>query len=175
MQCHFGTVVVAIAASLAAATVAAEEVKVVVKKTHMCCPRCEKTVAEVLTKAGVKGAGNKENGTIEFAAPDNTMAQKVLDDLTAAGFHGEVEGDKLKIKDDSGAKAGKVASVKLKGLHNCCGQCNTTIKKTVKQVAGVTTDDAKVNSETLTVTGEFDVKELITALNKAGFHAKVAE
>lgn len=175
MQTNLGSVVVAIAASFVAASAAAEEVNVVVKKTHMCCPRCEKSVAGVLTKAGVKGAGKKESGTIEFTAPDNTVAQKVLDDLAAAGFHGEVDGDKLKIKDDSGAKAGKVASVKLKGLHNCCGQCNTTIKKTVKQVAGVTADDAKVNSETLTVTGEFDVKELITALNKAGFHAKVAE
>lgn len=175
MQRFLGGLVALFATSLMAATAAAEDVKVVVKKTHMCCPRCEKTVAEVLTKAGVKGAGNKENGTIEFTAPDKTMAQKALDDVVAAGFHGIVDDPDLKVKDDSGAKAGKVSSVKLKGLHNCCGMCNTTIKKTVKQVTGVASDDAKVNSETLTVTGEFDVKDLIKALNDAGFHAKVAE
>jgi periplasmic mercuric ion binding protein len=175
MQRSWGILVTMIAASLTVASASAEDVKVVVKKTHMCCPRCEKTVAEVLTKAGVKGAGNKENGTIEFTAPDKTVAQKVLDDLTAAGFHGVVDHPDVKIKDDSGAKAGKVTSVKLKGLHNCCGMCNTTIKKSVKQVTGVTSDDAKVNSESLTVTGEFDVKDLVKALNDAGFHAKVAE
>jgi periplasmic mercuric ion binding protein len=175
MQRSWGMLAAVVAVSLMSATAFAEDVKVVVKKSHVCCPRCEKVIAEVLTKAGVKGAGNKENGSIEFTALDNTVAQKVLDDLTAAGFHGVVDSQTLKIKDDSGAKAGKVSSVKLKGLHNCCGMCNTTIKKTIKQVTGVTSDDAKVNSETLTVTGEFDTKDLIKALNEAGFHAKVAE
>jgi hypothetical protein len=120
--------VAAVGLSLMAATAVAEDVKIVVKKTHMCCPRCEKTVAEVLKKANVKGAGDKENSTIEFTAPDKAAAQKVLDDLTAAGFHGEVDHPDVKIKDDSGAKAGKVSTVKLKGLHNCCG-CATRASK----------------------------------------------
>uniref|UniRef100_A0A7C2NWP1 HMA domain-containing protein n=1 Tax=Schlesneria paludicola TaxID=360056 RepID=A0A7C2NWP1_9PLAN len=154
---------------------AAADTKVVVKKTHICCPRCEKVVGDVLKKAGVEGSASKDDGSIQFTAKDDPAAQKVLDELAAAGFHGTVDHEKLKIKDDSGAKAGKVTSLKVKGLHNCCGQCNTAIKKAVKAVAGVESDDAKVNSAEMTVQGSFDAAELIKALNAAGFHAKVAE
>jgi copper chaperone CopZ len=146
------------------------ETKVEVKKTHICCPQCEKAVAKVLDKAGVKGAASKDNSTITFAATDDKAAQKVLDDLAAAGFHGDTSNKDIKIKDDSGVKEGKVTTLTLKGAHNCCKQCNTIIKETLKKVDGVTSDDAKPKSDTIVVTGNFDGKAVVKALNEAGFH-----
>jgi copper chaperone CopZ len=147
------------------------ETKVEVKKTHVCCPQCEKAVAKVLEKAGVKGAASKDDGKITFEAADDKAAQKVLDELAAAGFHGDTGNKDIKIKDDSGVKEGKVTTLTLKGAHNCCPACNAAIKKALKKVDGVESDDAKPKSETLTVTGNFDGLAVVKALNEAGFHA----
>lgn len=156
------------AAVLTGAAIA--ETKVEVKKSHICCPACEKAVAKVLEKAGVKGAASKDDGTITFAAADDKAAQKVLDDLAAAGFHGDTGNKDIKIKDDSGVKEGKVTTLTLKGMHNCCGACNTAIKKAIKKVDGVEGEDAKPKSDTVTITGNFDGKAVVKSLNEAGFH-----
>jgi copper chaperone CopZ len=150
------------------------ETKVEVKKTHVCCRQCVTAVAKVLDKAGVKGSANQESGTISFTAADDKAAQKVLDDLAAAGFHGDTGNKEVNIKDDSGAKDGKVTTLTLKGAHNCCGQCNTAIKKAIKSVSGVESEDAKPKGETITVKGNFDAKALIKSLNEAGFHVTAA-
>ncbi len=149
------------------------DVQVELKKTHVCCGQCEKAVAKVLDAEGVKGTASKADGTVKFTASDAKTAQKVLDSLAAAGFHGVVDNKDLMVKDDSGAKEGKVTALTLKGVHNCCGQCNTAIKKAIKTVDGVESDDAKANAETITVKGNFDGKALVKALNDAGFHATV--
>ena len=146
------------------------ETKVALTKTHLCCGQCVKAVEKVLETAKVKGTVSQEESKVEFSAADDKAAQKVLDDLAAAGFHGVSSSEQIKIKDDSGVKEGKVKSLTLKGIHNCCGSCNNSIKKAVKAVAGVTSDDAKPKSGTLTIKGDFDAAALVKALNEAGFH-----
>jgi copper chaperone CopZ len=146
------------------------ETNVELKKAHICCPMCVQAVAKVLEKAGVKGAANKDQGTITFTAADDKAAQKVLDDLAAAGFHGETGNRDLKIKDDSGVKEGKVTKLTLVGAHNCCGACTKAIKEVLKKVDGVESDDAKAKSDTITITGNFDGRSAVKALNEAGFH-----
>jgi copper chaperone CopZ len=158
-------------AALTGAVIA--ETKIEVKKTHICCPACEKAVAKVLDKAGVKGTASKADATIVFAAADDKAAQKVLDDLAAAGFHGDTGNKDVKIKDDSGVKDGKVTKLVLTGAHNCCGACNTAIKNALKKVDGVETDDAKAKSDTITITGNFEGKAAVKALNDAGFHVTI--
>ena len=79
----------------------------------------------------------------------------------------------LKVKDDSGATKGKVKSLTVEGVHNCCGQCNTTIKNALKKVDGVTSDTAKARADTFEVTGDFEAEAVVKALNAAGFHVKV--
>src|SRR5262249_30999788 len=108
-------------------------------------------------------------------ASDDAAAQKALDALAAGGFHGDTGNDNLTIKEDSGAKKGKVASVSLTEVHNCCGSCCRAIKEAVKKVEGVNGDTAKPRATSFTVTGDFDAAELVKALNKAGFHVKVKE
>jgi len=146
------------------------ETKVTLSKTHVCCPQCEKVIAKVLEDNGAKGSASKADGTVTFTAADDAAAQKTIDALAAAGFHGTTDSDKIKVKDDSGVKEGKVASLTLKGIHNCCGQCNNAIKNTLKKIEGVESDDAKAKSDTLTVKGNFDAKAVVKALNEAGFH-----
>lgn len=156
---------------IVASTVTAwAETKVELKKTHLCCGQCVKAVNKVLDGAGVKGTANQDTSTVSFTAADDKAAQKVIDDLAAAGFHGETDSTTVKVKDDSGVTTGKVATLTLKGVHNCCGQCNKTIKETVKKVDGVESEDAAAKSDSFTVKGNFDAKALVKALNDAGFH-----
>ena len=61
----------------------------------------------------------------------------------------------------------------LEGVHNCCGACNKAIVAAVGKVEGVTGNTAKAKSDTFEVTGDFDVEELVKALNAAGYHVKV--
>lgn len=96
--------------------------------------------------------------------PDEWFAQEVIAD----GNH-----IVIKVKDDSGATPGKVKTLTVTGVHNCCQQCCKLIKAAVKKVPGVTGDTAKPRENTFEVTGDFDAAELVKTLNEAGFHAKV--
>lgn len=150
------------------------ETKVEVKGVHICCPACEKAIGKVLTDAGVKEPKcSKDTKTINFSADDAKGAQKALDALGAAGFHGDTGSKDLAIKDDSGAKEGKVKEAKVSGIHNCCGACCKAIKEILKKVDGVTGEDVKPKETSFTVKGEFDAAKMVKALNDAGLHCKV--
>lgn len=156
----------------------AAEVPVELKGVHMCCPGCAKAVAGTLQKVeGVTGvAVDQKTATAKFAAADEKAAQRALDALAAAGFHGDTGGAKgFAFKDDSGAKAGKVKSLTVTGFHNSCGGCVDSFREAIKDVKGVAGDNAKAKVPTAEVTGDFDAAELVKALNKAGFHVKVKE
>jgi periplasmic mercuric ion binding protein len=150
------------------------ETKVEVKGVHLCCPACVKGVGTALKDVeGVKGVCDRRAGTVTLTASDEATAQKGIDALAAAGFHGKLETETVKYPNDSGATKGKVKSLTLEGIHNCCPSCNNSIKKAVKKVEGVTGDTAKPKTESFEVTGDYEATDLIHALEEAGFHAKV--
>jgi copper chaperone CopZ len=149
------------------------ETTVELKGTHLCCGACVRAVNNTLKGIeGVTGKCDQKAKTVTITARDEAAAQKAIDALAAAGFHGDTTGA-VKIKDDSGVKAGKVKSLTLTGVHNCCGMCTRAIKDTVKKVDGVTGDTLKAKSDTFEVTGDFDAEAVVKALNAAGFHVKV--
>lgn len=152
----------------------AEDVKVDLKGTHLCCGQCVTAVGGILKKIdGVTGKCDQKTGTVSLTAKDAATAQKALDALAAGGFHGTTDNKELKIKDDSGATKGKVKSLTLEGVHNCCGQCNKAIVAALTKVEGVTGNTAKVKNESFDVTGDFDAAAVVKALNDAGYHVKV--
>jgi copper chaperone CopZ len=159
---------------LASAGAARADTTVELKGTHLCCGQCVNTVNAILKKIdGVTGKCDQKTGTVTITAKDDATAQKALDALAAGGFHGTTNHKDLKIKDDSGATKGKVKTLTLTGVHDCCGSCNRSIDAAVKKVPGVTGNTAKAKNDTFEVTGDFDAEELIKALNGAGFHVKV--
>jgi copper chaperone CopZ len=167
-------VVGSLACVLALTGAASAETKVELKGVHLCCGGCVKAAANIVKDVeGVKAACDQKKGTITLTAPDAKAAQKALDALAAGGFHGDTGDKDLTIKDDSGVTAGKVKSLTVSGVHNCCGACCKAIKTIVKKVDGVTGDTAKPKETTFEVTGDFDAADLVKALNAAGFHVKV--
>ena len=150
------------------------ETKVEVKGVHLCCGACVKGVGKALKGVeGVKGACDREAGTVTITADDDAAAQKAVEALAAAGYHGSLETKAVHFPHDSGATKGKVSSLTLTGAHNCCQSCCKAIKNAVKDVKGVTGDTAKPKSATFEVTGDFEAHDVIRALHKAGFHVKV--
>jgi periplasmic mercuric ion binding protein len=171
-----GLLAAASVAVLLTATAARADVTVQLKGVHLCCGNCVKIAGETLK--GVDGATGKcdqKAKTITITAKDEATAQKAVDALAAAGFHGESDNPKVKMPDDSGAKAGKVEKLTVSGMHNCCPACTKTIKAAVHKVEGVKGDTLKAKGDTFEVTGEFDPEAVVKALNAAGFHAKVKQ
>jgi copper chaperone CopZ len=163
-----------VAVVLASGGAARAEVKVELANVHLCCGACVKAVAATLKDIdGVKGACDQKGSKVSLTAKDKATAQKAIDALAAAGFHGKPNSDDYKVKDDSGVTAGKVKSLTVSDVHNCCTACCKKIKATVKAVKGVEADTATPKVDTFEVTGDFDAAELVKALNEAGFHVKV--
>src|SRR4051812_36151975 len=118
-------IVTSLSLLLAATNSARAETKVELKGTHLCCGQCVNAVGAILKGIdGVSGKCDQKGSTVTITAKDDATAQKALDALAAGGFHGDTGSKTLAIKDDSGVKNGKVKSLTLTGVHNCCGQCN---------------------------------------------------
>ena len=107
-------------------------------------------------------------------APDQATVQKAADALVAAGYFGTSSDPAIKLKAMSGAKKGKVQSLKVTGVHLCCDKCVTSVNDTLSKVAGVKANTATKGAESFEVTGDFKSKAVFTALNKAGLAGKVA-
>jgi copper chaperone CopZ len=154
----------------------AAEVKVELKKVHMCCEGCTKAVATILQKVpGVIGVAiAQKTNTARFTAADDQATQRALDTLAQEGFHGDTGGAKgYAFKDDSGVKPGTVKTLMVTGFHNSCGGCVKAFREAIKDVKGVTGDSLKAKVSSAEVTGAFEAAELVAALNKGGFHVKV--
>ena len=146
------------------------EVSVTISKMHLCCGACVKGVEASIEK--VEGATVKvdqDAGSAVVTASDRKMARRALGAIARAGFHGQTDNDKLKMRDNSGVKKGMTQRLELVGIHNCCGGCNKAIKAAIATVEG---DTAKAKRKTLVVEGNFDGLALVAGLNKAGFHVR---
>jgi len=156
---------------LSMAAVAAAETKVTLEGVHLCCGACLKGVAAAVKDIeGAKAACDKGARTVTITAGDEKTAQKAVDALAAAGFHGKSDSDKVAIKEDAGVK-GKAKRLELYGAHNCCGGCAKAIKGAAGDVDGVQAIVVKgKKSAVIVLEGEFDSVAVVKALNKAGFH-----
>src|SRR6187397_3179392 len=98
------------------------ETKIELKNTHLCCPACVKAVGDILKGVeGVTGKCDTKTHTVAITAKDDATAQKAIDALAAGGFHGDTGSKTVTIKEDSGVKKGKVKTLTVTDVHNCCG------------------------------------------------------
>lgn len=152
----------------------AETVKL--SDVHLCCQSCVKGAQKAVGKVdGITAVGDKDAGTLTLTGPDSATVQKAADALVAGGYYGKSSDSKIKLTDRSGAKGAKVQSLKVEGVHLCCGKCVDVVDETVKSVAGVKGHTAVKNAKSFEVTGDFNDKELFAALNKAGLAGRVGK
>ncbi len=154
-------------------SVGASEAKIT--GVHLCCQSCvkgvEKAVADV---KGVTATVDKDAETVTLSG-DKAAVQKAADALTSAGYFGKSSDAEVKLNVNSGASGKKVQTLKIEGVHLCCGKCVSSVDKAVKSVAGVKAHTAKKNEDSFEVTGDFNDKDVIEALHNAGLNGKVAK
>lgn len=166
-----------LAVAIMAFPVAAQATDASLEGTHLCCGACVKAVANTLKKVeGVSGAKcDRAKKTVSFQATDAKTANKALQALVRAGFHGtaKVDGKAAKLRGQKIKAGTKAASASFRGAHLCCGQCVKAVQKAVKSVNGVSDVTVDRKKRTIKVSGNgIDVAAVVAALNKAGFSSR---
>jgi periplasmic mercuric ion binding protein len=170
------TVAVLMTALALAGSLSAAETTVKLTKVHLCCDGCVAGVQKAVgTVAGVTAAVEKGAGAVALTGPDQETVQKAADALVEAGYFGKSADAEVKLKSDTGAKGEKVESLKIEGVHLCCGKCVKAVDEALKKVPGVKSHTAEKGAKTFEVTGEFNDKDVFAALQKAGLTGKVAK
>ena len=151
----------------------AADATVKISGVHLCCKSCvtgvEKAVGEV---PGVTVAVDKDAGTVSLTGPDTATVQKGANALVAAGYFGKSSDASIKVAADTGAKGKKVQSLTVKGVHLCCAKCANAVTEALKPVAGVSGNTAAKGVTSFVVTGDFNDKDVFSALQKAGLAGK---
>jgi periplasmic mercuric ion binding protein len=156
-------------------SIQAADVSAKISDVHLCCQACVKGVEKAVAKvSGATAAIDADAETVTLSAADKATVQKAADALVTAGYYGKTS-DGIKLAADTGAKGKQVQTLKLEGVHLCCGKCVSAVDKAVKSVNGVKAHTATKNAETFEVTGDFNDKEVFDALQKAGLTGKVAK
>jgi len=164
------TVVAALALTL---TVRASEVTAKISGVHLCCPSCVKGVNKAVEGIqGVTASANEEQGIVTLTGPDNKSVQKAADALVAAGYYGKSSDPAIKLHAETGAKGKTVKSLEVEDVHLCCGKCVKAVNTALGEVKGVTGNTATKGAKSFTVSGDFDDKEVFTALQKNGLTGK---
>lgn len=171
MKTILASVTVALALGFSAR---AADVSVKLTDVHLCCQSCVKGVDTALEKVkGVTAAADQEEGTVNLTGPDKATVQKAVDALVDAGYFGKSSNPDIKVNADTGARDQKVQTLKIEGLHLCCAKCVKAVNGVLDNVSGVKANTAAKGVKTFTVTGDFNEKEVLTALQKAGLTGKV--
>lgn len=168
-----GTWALACALSFGLSGFASAEVKVQLSDVHICCGACVTGIQKAVKEIDAKVEIDRNGGIVKIDAKDDATAQKAVDAIAAAGFHGTSDHKTIKMK-DAAVPAGKVKRLTVSGLHNCCAGCTNAIRDAVKGVAGIQADTLKNKATEFVIEGDFSAADVVKALYAAGFHAKVA-
>jgi copper chaperone CopZ len=143
---------------------------------HLCCGGCEKGVAAAVEDVeGVEVACDKDAGTVTIKASGRESGMAALKAIAMAGYHGKPSNSKIKMPVAKNVPEGMVSSLKLKGVHNCCGACIKAINKAVGSVKGAKAGEIAKKSRVFEVSGNFNAMQLVKAFNKAGMHVQVVK
>lgn len=156
-------------------TAAAEDVSSKITDVHLCCKGCVNGVQKAVGQVdGAKAEVDADSGTVTLTGPDKATVQKAADALVKGGYFGKTE-DGVKLDPSTGASDQKVQSLKIEGVHLCCGKCVKAVDRVVKAVPGAKEHNAVKGAKTFEVTGDFNDKEFFTALQKEGLTGRVAK
>jgi copper chaperone CopZ len=167
------TSILAFIATTALATFASAETTAKISGVHLCCKSCVVGAEKAVAKAkGATATVDKDAGTVTISGADKAVVQAAVDALVADGYYGKTDSHDVALKDISGAKDGKVSSMKVDDVHLCCDKCANAAKKALATVKGVKGDTAAKKVTSFEVTGDFSPKEVMAALQAAGLTGK---
>lgn len=123
---------------------ASAESTVKLSNVHLCCKGCVTGVEKAVKKvSGVTVTADADAETVTLTAPDTATAQKAVDSMVDAGYFAKSEDPTVKVRDNSGAKDGKVTTLTVTDVHLCCGKCVKAVAAALGDVKGVTANTAE--------------------------------
>jgi copper chaperone CopZ len=141
---------------------------------HICCQGCVDAIDVALKNiAGVESQCDMTNGTVTLTFSNEAATEKALAAIAAAGFHGKSNNKHFVMQPVSDIPRGKVKSLRVSGIHNCCDLCSAAIKEAIATVDGVGGDTCQTKATNFEITGDFNAAAVVAALNAAGFSARV--
>jgi len=127
-------------------TAPAADVSVTISNVHLCCGSCVRGVTKAAASVPqLTAKTDMKADTVTLTGPDAATVQKGADALVAAGYFGESSDPSIKMTADSGAKNQTVQTIKIEGVHLCCGKCDNAVKQALKTVPGVA--DVKIAND----------------------------
>jgi copper chaperone CopZ len=157
-------------------SVRAADVSVKLTNVHLCCQSCVKGVTKAVSGiSGVTATSSMDDDTVSLTGPDTATVQKAVDALTAAGYYGKSSVPSIKVNGETNAKDKKVQSMKVDDVHLCCGKCVKAVNEALGSVPGVTGNNATKGAKSITISGDFNEKDAMMALQKAGLTGHVED
>lgn len=147
----------------------AAEVTTKISQVHLCCKSCVTGVENAVANVpDAKVEADQNDGSVTISGPDSATVQKAADALTRAGYFGKSSNPAINMDAKSGAKGAQVQSLRVEGVHLCCGKCVKAVDHALKSVPGVKENTAAKGVKSFEVTGDFNDQEVFTALQKEG-------
>lgn len=153
----------------------APKVTVTVTEMHVCCGGCIKVLEKAIAKVpGVEAkveqeSGEEGEGMATMTAANYESIQKAVDEIAKAGFHGDLDSDKVKFPPNK-APEGNVKQLEIANIHNCCKGCSKSINEALSGVKGITSKEVEPKKATFIIEGDFSPKEVVEKLQEAGFY-----
>lgn len=152
----------------------AADVSTTLSNVHLCCPKCATAVEKAVGKVdGATASVDRDAKTVTITGPDEATVQKAVDALIDAGYYGKSSNAEIKVKTETGAKGEKVKTLEVSNVHLCCDKCVKVVNAALMEVPGVQSTTAAKGAKSFTITGDFDDKEALAALQKAGLTGEV--
>jgi mercuric ion binding protein len=151
------------------------KVTVTVSEMHVCCGACIKAIEKAIAAApGVEGkveqeSGEEDEGMATLTAANYETIQKAIDEIAKAGFHGDLDSDKVKFAPIKTAD-GNVKKLEIAYIHNCCKGCSKSINEALGEVKGLTTKTVEPKKSSFTLEGDFAPADVVKELTEAGFY-----
>jgi copper chaperone CopZ len=143
---------------------------------HLCCKSCVTGVEKAVgTVPGAKVEADKDAGTVTLTGPDTATVQKAAAAMVKAGYFGKCSDSGVTMDSSTGAKGAKVQSLRVDGVHLCCGKCVKAVDSAVKSVPGAKEHTATKGAKSFEVTGDFNDQEVFAALQKEGLTGKAGQ
>src|SRR5258705_9664287 len=147
-----------------------------ISQVHLCCKGCVTGVEKaVATVPGAKAEADQDEGTVTLTGPDTATVQKAAGALTRAGYFGKSSDPAITMDASSGAKGAQVQSLRVEGVHLCCGKCVKAVDHALKSVSGVKEHTATKGAKSFEVTGDFNDEAVFAALQKEGLTGKAGK
>jgi periplasmic mercuric ion binding protein len=153
----------------------APKVTVTISEMHVCCGACIKAIEKAIAKVpGVEAkveqeSGEEGEGMATLTAANYETIQKAIDEIAKAGFHGDLDSDKVKFAAIK-TEPGNVKKLEIANIHNCCKGCSKHIEEALGEVKGVTTKTVEPKKSSFVVEGDFDPADVVKELLDSGFY-----